>query len=40
MQEYNRGALKTKVQKEESGEESINCYKLQISCVMDEIIHR
>lgn len=41
IQNHKRGALKAIVQDyEEEGEESINCYKLQISCVMDEIIHR
>ena len=41
MQGHKLGALQKKVQFfEEKGEESINCYKLQISCVMDEIVHR
>ena len=41
MQLEERGALNPTVREyEEHGEESINCYKLQISCVMEEIIHR
>ena len=41
MQLEEKGALNPRVREyEEHGEESINCYKLQIACVMEEIIHR
>ena len=41
MQRYNQNNLETTMQSvKEDDDAAISCYKLQISCVMNEIVHR
>lgn len=41
IQRYKQNDLSTKVRSvEEEDDIAINCYKLQISCVLNEIVHR